>query len=218
MAKQRAEDEAKVKEVQNKRKGLSLAKKRETGHKQLKQDQNQWQKKHRKVENRSDRLREFREATKYNAIFICTCCEQRMFHSNIRLYTQDLRNELNKNQPGHTEKCVRDITQTWIAGEGKTYICLTCVRHMKKNKLPPMSAMNGLELTETDEIIVKQGLKLTELEGALIAKSIIFQKIYQLPKSRWTALKDRLINIPINDEDIINTLEWDVKEIERNRK
>ena len=67
---------------------------------------------------------------------------------------------------------------------------------MRKKKLPPMSAMNGLQLAETDEMIKEEGLKLTELEGALIAKSIIFQKIYQLPKSRWTALKDRLINIP----------------------
>ena len=78
---------------------------------------------------------------------------------------------------------------------------------MRKKKLPPMSAMNGLQLKETDEIIKKEGLALTELEGALIAKSIIFQKVYQLPKSRWTALKDRLINIPINDDDIVNTLE-----------
>ena len=78
---------------------------------------------------------------------------------------------------------------------------------MRKKKVPPMSAMNGLQLRETDERIEKEGLTLTELEGALIAKSIIFQKIYQLPKSRWTALKDRLINIPINDDDIVNTLE-----------
>ena len=48
---------------------------------------------------------------------------------------------------------------------------------------------------------------MTELEGALIAKTIIFQKIYQLPKSRWTALKDRLINVPLNNEDILNTME-----------
>jgi hypothetical protein len=70
-----------------------------------------------------------------------------------------------------------------------------------------MSAMNGLQLHDADDMIAREGLKLTELEGALIAKSIIFQKTYQLPKSRWTALKDRLINIPINDDDIVNTLE-----------
>ena len=70
-----------------------------------------------------------------------------------------------------------------------------------------MSAANNLFLTETDKMIEDQNLKLTELEAALIAKSIIFQKIFQLPKSRWTALKDKVINIPINDEDIINTLD-----------
>ena len=69
-----------------------------------------------------------------------------------------------------------------------------------------MSAMNGLQLLDSDASMKKQGLDLTELESALIAKIIIFQKIYQLPKSRWTALKDRLINFPINDEDILNTI------------
>ena len=70
-----------------------------------------------------------------------------------------------------------------------------------------MSTMNGLKLKETDKQIHDQNLQLTELEGALIAKNIIFQKIYQLPKSRWTALKDRVVNVPINEESIINTLE-----------
>ena len=70
-----------------------------------------------------------------------------------------------------------------------------------------MSTMNGLKLAETDEEIRAQGLNLTELEGALIAKNIIFQKIYQLPKSRWTALKDRVINVPIEDDSIIDTLQ-----------
>ena len=74
---------------------------------------------------------------------------------------------------------------------------------MKNKKLPPMSAMNRLQLSESDAKIKEQGLDLTELEGALIAKTIIFQKIYQLLKSRWTALKDRLINVLVNDEDIV---------------
>ena len=70
-----------------------------------------------------------------------------------------------------------------------------------------MSSLNGLTLTETDQDIKNQTLELTELEGALISKNIIFQKIYQLPKSRWTALKDRVINVPINEHSILNTLE-----------
>ena len=40
----------------------------------------------------------------------------------------------------------------------------------------------------------------------MIAKSLAFLKIHQLPKSRWTVLSDRIINVPINDEDIIHTV------------
>ena len=143
----------------------------------------------------------------YNAIFICTCCQQRMFHSNVRLYTNGLEDEINKIKPGLIQDCIEATIPTYVNGKVEIYICLTCVRHMKKKKVPPMSAMNGLQLAESDKMIENQGLKLSELEGALIAKSIIFQKIFQLPKSRWTALKDKLINIQINDEDILNTLE-----------
>ena len=31
-------------------------------------------------------------------------------------------------------------------------------------------------------------------------------KIFQLPKSRWTALKDKVINVPVHNEDVINTV------------
>ena len=73
---------------------------------------------------------------------------------------------------------------------------------MKVKKITPMSVMNKLALEEQDE-----NLQLTELEGSLISKNLIFQKIYQLPKSRWTALTDRIINVPFNNEDILNTVE-----------
>ena len=130
-----------------------------------------------------------------------------MFHSNIQVFTEALKDEINRLKPGLLHECIQSEEKTYIEGCGKPYICKTCIKYMRKKKIPPMSAMNGLQLIETDEMIAKEGLKLTELEGALIAKSIIFQKIFQLPKSRWTALKDRLINIPINDDDIVNTLE-----------
>ena len=64
-----------------------------------------------------------------------------------------------------------------------------------------MSAKNGLKMNAQDP-----ELELTELEGNLIAKRIVFMKIFQLPKSRWTALKDKVINVPVNEDDIINTI------------
>ena len=115
LAKQRVEDEVKVKLEQTNRKRLSLNKRRKEDPEKLKIDQNQWQAKHRRVMNKHDRLKEFREVTMYNAIFICTCCHQLMFHSNVRLYTENLKQEINKNKPGFTETCIEDNVETLIA-------------------------------------------------------------------------------------------------------
>ena len=65
-----------------------------------------------------------------------------------------------------------------------------------------MSVRNKLELDKHDD-----KYNLIELKGNIIAKSILFAKIHQLPKSRWTVLTDKIINIPINDSDIANTIE-----------
>ena len=64
-----------------------------------------------------------------------------------------------------------------------------------------MAAKNGLKLYSHDP-----ELELTELEANLIAKRIVFMKIFQLPKSRWTALKDKIINVPVQEDDIVNTI------------
>ena len=66
--------------------------------------------------------------------------------------------------------------------------------------------MNDLQLHDSDEDLKKQDLVLSELEASLIAHTIIFQKIYQLPRSRWTALTDKIINVPIQVESINNTI------------
>ena len=110
--------------------------------------------------------------------------------------------DINDKKEGIFQKCIGDKVEVSINGEKNCYICKTCIGHLKSRRMPPMSVKNNLSLQVQDD-----NLKLTELEGSLIAKNIPFQKIYQLPKSRWTALTDKVINIPINDEDIINTVE-----------
>ena len=64
-----------------------------------------------------------------------------------------------------------------------------------------MSVNNKLQIIKQEE-----NCKLTELEGSLIAKNLLFEKIHQLPKSRWTALTDKIVNVPINDADIVDTV------------
>ena len=40
----------------------------------------------------------------------------------------------------------------------------------------------------------------------MIARNLIFMKIFKLPKSRMAAVKDRIVNVPINEEDIRKTI------------
>ena len=68
--------------------------------------------------------------------------------------------------------------------------------------MPKLCVKNGLEVDEIDE-----DMKLTDLENNLIARNIIFQKVHKLPKSRWSATHDRLINVPVGPTDVQNTVE-----------
>ena len=50
-------------------------------------------------------------------------------------------------------------------------------------------------------------LHLPSLLYDLIARSLIFMKIHKLPKSRMGAVKDKIVNVPISEEDVRNTLD-----------
>ena len=63
-----------------------------------------------------------------------------------------------------------------------------------KNKLDVFDA------TDYEELF------LSELEQCMIARSILFMKMHQKPKSRMAGVKDRLVNVPIFEEDIQNTI------------
>ena len=149
------------------------------------------------------RLNKFREAVKYGPIFTCTVCEQDMFINSVSVIdtsleqiTQQSNSEFVRNV--FTNKC-------WVDFRNKqeAYIYGTCKKHIKDGKLPPMAATNNLQVLPIND----KDLHLSELESNLIAKRIMFQKIYQLPKSRMAACKDHLINIPISSEDVINTMQ-----------
>ena len=160
------------------------------------------------------RLKAFREATMFGAIFICVSCQTKHFKSNVLLFDKAMKEKINEKFP--IKDCIQaniDLkTNIYIVSEDKEtctkeYICQTCAKHLRRGKLPSMSAKNNLELHKTDEDLKDEGLSLTELENALIAKNIVFQKIFQLPKSRWSALKDKIINVPITDEAVNNVLQ-----------
>jgi len=77
-------------------------------------------------------------------------------------------------------------------------LCKTCVGYLKISKIPPMCSKNALE----PSIIPESLQNLTDMEKQLIVKNLIFIKVRQLPKTRMVAMNDRVINVPIPDNNI----------------
>ena len=168
-----------------------------------------------------DRLRKFQEAVMYGPMFICVSCHGKMFRCTVKILTNRIVEQIDEKIP--VENCIDFDVVTMVVTEsrhcnwpslfkknnlevGERFICETCLRYLRNGKIPPRSFKNSLELHYSDKELKDQDLRLTELEASLIAQNIVFQKIYQLPKSRWTGLKDKVINVPISNEAINNTL------------
>ena len=157
------------------------------------------------------RLNKFLAATRYGPIFVCSSCDQKMFQNWVCELDAPLMDKIRtKNAEVYEKVFVSGLTKVTVhtCNDGKediqptkAYICITCKKHLQSGKIPPMSSANNLRLVKVDP-----QLQLTELENNLIAKRILFQKIYQLPRSRMAACKDKLVNIPIYDDDVLNTV------------
>ena len=184
------------------RKKLSIAKQKSEAPEKLREDQKKWQQKHRLVDTEKKRLKKFRRKTMFNAIFTCLCCQRNLFECNVIEFNEELYSKIENKKPGLYKKSIElkegKPIKVEVNGVESSYVCHACRKHLLSGKLPPMSAMNGLKIHKHDS-----DLELTELEGNLIAKNIVFMKIFQLPKSRWTALKDKIINVPVTDSDIL---------------
>jgi hypothetical protein len=151
------------------------------------------------------RARKFRRAVMLGDIFVCSSCERELFESNVDTI-DGLKEKVEKKKPGLFRKCIPRLkpqAKLTLTIDGKKtehhYICKACKDHMLKGKMPPMCAENGLRKTP----IVDEEMKLTELERNMIARRVLFQKMVQLPKTRWTGLKDKVINIPVAPDVVL---------------
>ena len=173
-----------------------------------------------KLETEEDRRLQFQEATLFGPDFACICCNKTRFRHNVKLYTDKVKASLEeKDMPEDIWLANPNVfTKIKLEGAGTKvpqsykmspeyvqdrYICKTCLdSYLAKKKIPPYCVMNNLQLHDTDAELKEQDLVLTELEGALCAKTILFEKILLLRKSLWTGLKDQIVNVPIPDDSL----------------
>ena len=92
---------------------------------------------------------------------------------------------------------------TFTTGGKTSFLCKVCMSYLKKGTLPPKAAANCLQAVHVPENVHLRSY----LEEALIAKVLLFIKIFSLKSSLMPAIKDKCVVIPLNTHDVINTVE-----------
>jgi hypothetical protein len=144
-----------------------------------------------------DRFQCFKEDIKDGPSWICCSCHRRLFKKSVRLlkdsdidYLIDLQG-------------VEFVSKSLLPQhDQENFVCHNCFKLIRSGKLPSISVFNALSLDD-----IPDELNLTELEVQLIAKTILFMKIRMLPKTRMGAIVDRVINVPLEDDDIVRTVQ-----------
>ena len=175
-----------------------------------------------RLQTAEGRIAAFREATRDGPCFPCICCQRAMFKKQVVIYEGKVKAKI-ESYEGLYEKAIERIDMIPIV-RNKYYLCKTCKKYLDKNQVPPMSHCNNLEHdypgrkinikdddgNKIDEYVLTKedcdNLHLTDLEQSLIARSLIFLKIHKLPKSRMGCISDKIVYVPINENDTLNTI------------
>ena len=150
------------------------------------------------LEKDFNRIRKFESEIKYGLSFICTCCERILFKRAVSPITEAFIQELEVKNLLH---CTNQ--KDAFKFEDKFYMCQTCYSSLKGGKMPSQCFQNNLQVSEIPEALQD----LTDLEIQLLSKNILFLKVRQLPKTRMNTLNDRVICVPIEDDDVVKTVE-----------
>ena len=148
------------------------------------------------------RRRCFIESVRNGPCYPCISCHRLLFNVSV-VEIRDLqkfREDVNECYDNIFEKTIHARTP---ANKNRYYICSTCKAHIFRGSKPPMSAMNNLEVFDNS---CHEELRLTELEASMIAKTLFFMKIFKLPRSAMSAVKDRCVCVPIDESTINKTL------------
>ena len=163
------------------------------------------------IETAESRRQLFFRSVKFGPIFICISCHRRLYENSVKALSDVNKfiTELEEMHTGLFSKTIGYESLTYKV-QGHHYLCLTCEKYIFKGELPPMSNRNKLQIFNENHpkyLNEYEYLKsLSELENCMIAQNILFMKMFALPKSRMSAFKDRLVNIPISINDVSNTL------------
>ena len=154
------------------------------------------------------RLKQFEKEKQYGPIFTCICCLRDGFKRSVKKITDNYLLFLHGSgmikflqiNNDSEENDLNNKLKESLKVFGHSYLCMTCSRSLDKLEMPKICAKNCLEYTP-----IPTCLKIPNLERQLICRDLTFIKVRQL-RYGMSANYDRVINVPIDDDDIIKTV------------
>ena len=221
MSKRQARADPVKKKIENDRDALRKAKNRENP---VKKETENVQNALRMADNRkgnfekknktaTGRKRIFLDSIRDGCSYPCVCCHENKYSNGVHNIADmaKLKDQLDsefKDLFHDTILPVSELREEDLENipnrKGRFFICTNCKGKLFSGKMPAKCRRNNLEIFD---IRNHPDLDLTELELNLISKRIIFMKIHRKPKSLMSAIKDRVVCIPIDSGTINETLQ-----------
>ncbi len=149
--------------------------------------------------NEQDAIKKYLAAIQTGPNVVCTCCLQLWFPDNCT----DLA-KVTFPYPDRVNMC-----KTGTMFEGKEWLCSTCIRHLKEDRIPPLSHANGMKFCD-----IPEELRLVQMEERCIALRQPFFQIRELPNGGQKSIKGNVVNVPMDVSKTINQLPRNLNETE----
>ena len=165
------------------------------------------------VDTSFKRKKLFLASIRNGRIFVCLSCHRKLHENQVIELDENWREDYELKFPNSLAKLIGPPPERMVylpcprqepsRHVSENFICYTCKKYLERNAMAPMSYQNNLQLVNINKY---PELKLSDLEQQLIALNILFQKIVLLPKSRWNAMKDKTVSVPVETTDVMDTL------------
>ena len=130
----------------------------------------------------TDTIQKFHKAIAAGPTYVCCCCNQLWYrHSVQNVERTSLPN-------------CQAVTTCLGNASADSWICNTCIKHLRSKKIPPCSIANGMSFPAIPEQL--HGLH--KLEVRLLSPRIPFMKIYEASRGGQYKVKGNVVNVPID--------------------
>ena len=177
-------------------------------------------------ETAEDRYIKMHKALKDTWTTACVCCHKKMSNTKTKRYSGSDMKEFNIEKVFEKlmKELEKELFKTCIQTPGdplfpkqlremieatkEIHLCTTCDQTLRlKKRMPAQCANNKLQVDKLPDADQEKLFKdLNELEKTLIARNIVFLKIFEMPKSRWPKVIDKCVNVLLNCDDLLKTL------------